>query len=134
MIKIKYNIGSKSHTKDFSSYEELGRWIVKMHGLIEIIDLDTNLNHINPIVIELRNIDLTGISILDQIYKVKEEEMEFMIAIELAEKENAIEEFFDDIQSKLGLLEKLFGIKADEVMERYPKHLEKIKNRPRKVV
>ena len=79
----------------------------------------------------LKNIDLTGISIIEQINKVKEEETEFMIAIELGNKENAIEEFFDDMQVKLGLLEKVFGIKADKVMGKYDKHLEKIKFRPR---
>lgn len=80
----------------------------------------------------LRNIDLTGISILEQIDKVKEEEKEFMIAIETGDKENAIEELFDDVQSKLGLLEKRFGIKADEVMRAYDKHILKIQDRPRK--
>ena len=82
--------------------------------------------------IKLQNINLTAISVIEQINKVKEEEMEFMVAIELENKENAIEEFFDTIQSKLGLLEKVFGIKADEVTEQYPKHLEKLKNRPRR--
>lgn len=84
-----------------------------------------------PIGIELKNIDLSGISVLEQLMKVKEEEMEFMVAIESADKENAIEELFDTIQSKLGLLDKIFGITTQEVMDQYPKHLEKIKLRPR---
>lgn len=82
--------------------------------------------------IELKNIDLTGISTLEQIDKVKEEDTEFMVAIELADKPNAIEEFFDKIQSSLGALEKVFEITAEEVMKEYPKHLEKLKNRPRR--
>lgn len=79
----------------------------------------------------LKNIDLTGISIMEQLNKVKEEDKEFMIAIELQDKENAIEELFDKVQSSLGLLEKVFGISADDVMKEYPKHLEKLKSRPR---
>lgn len=81
--------------------------------------------------IKLKNIDLTGINVIEQLNKVKEEEMEFMVAIESADLESAIDEFYDTIQSKLGLLEKIFGITAKEVMEQYPKHLEKLKNRPR---
>lgn len=79
----------------------------------------------------LKNIDLTGVSVLEQLLKVKEEEKEFMIAIESADKRNSIEEFYDNIQSKLGLLEKIFGITAEEVMKEYPEHIEKIKLRPR---
>lgn len=79
----------------------------------------------------LKNIDLTGVSVLEQLLKVKEEEKEFIIAIESADKRNSIEEFYDTIQSKLGLLEKIFEITAEEVMKEYPKHLEKIKSRPR---
>lgn len=85
-----------------------------------------------PKGIILKNIDLTGITVLEQLQKVKEEEAEFMVAIELADEENAIEELFDNMQVKLGLIEKIFKIKAEEVMARYPKHLEKLKNRPRK--
>lgn len=82
--------------------------------------------------IQLKNIDLTGVRTLEQINKVLEEEIEFMVAIELADRENAIEEFWDTVQVKLGLMDKVFGIKADEVMKGYDKHLEKIKDRPRK--
>jgi phosphoribosyl-ATP pyrophosphohydrolase len=90
------------------------------------------MKEITKSTIELKNIDLSGISVLVQLDKVKEEEKEFMVAIELADKENAIEEFWDNMQSKLGLLDKIFGVKAYEVMDEYKKHLEKIKNRPRK--
>ena len=61
-------------------------------------------------MIELKNIDLSKVSIYEQISKVAEEENEFMEA--------------------LGLVQKL-GIDANEVMKYYPKHLEKTKNRPR---
>jgi hypothetical protein len=42
-----------------------------------------------------------------------------------------IEEFYDTIQAKLGLLE-MFGIPAKEVMEQYPKHLKKLEKRGNK--
>lgn len=87
---------------------------------------------LNKVGIHLVNIDLTGIKTMQQLDKVKEEEKEFMVAIELADRENAIEEFWDNVQAKLGLMHKVFGIAADEVMEGYDKHLEKIKHRPRK--
>ena len=51
---------------------------------------------------------------------------------ELKNRENLKEEFFDVMQSMLGLMHKE-GITAEEVMEGYSKHLEKIKNRPREV-
>lgn len=90
------------------------------------------MNNNEPVEgIKLVNINLTGITVMKQLQKVVEEEKEFMVAIEMADQENAIEEFWDNVQAKLGLLEKLFGITADKVMEKYPKHLEKIKNRPR---
>ena len=88
-------------------------------------------------MIELKNIDLSKVCIYKQISKVAEEENEFMEAFQTyadfknsTNKKHLIEEFYDRMQSALGLLQKL-GIDADEVMECYPKHLEKIKNRPR---
>ena len=58
--------------------------------------------------IELRNIDLSKVPRQEQVEKV-------------------VEEFFDVMQSMLGLMHKE-GITALEVMEGYSKHLEKIKN------
>lgn len=89
------------------------------------------MEHKCSLGIKLVNIDLTGVTILEELLKVREEEKEFTAAIELADQENAIEEFWDNVQSKLGLLEKIFGITADDVMKGYGKHLEKIKDRPR---
>jgi ribosome-interacting GTPase 1 len=88
----------------------------------------------NNMKIELRNIDLSEVNTLEQIAKVVEEEKEFIKAIIALDKENAIEEFYDNIQAKIGLLEKIFKISANEISEQYYKHLEKIKNRPRKEV
>ena len=55
-----------------------------------------------------------------------------MDAVRYEEEEHAIEEFWDKVQSSLGLLYKMRGITAEEVMSGYKYHLEKIKNRPRK--
>lgn len=82
--------------------------------------------------IKLKNIDLELISNEEQWDKCAEEESEFYQAV-IGEKdeEHAIEEFWDVVQSKLGALQKSMGISAEQVMDRYSKHLEKIKNRPR---
>lgn len=103
--------------------------LLEVRGAIQLCD--DCISELSFKGIKLTNINLTGITVLEQIDKVREEEKEFAVAIELADKENAIEEFFDCIQSKLGLLEKVFSMSADEAMKEYPKHLEKIKNRPR---
>jgi NTP pyrophosphatase (non-canonical NTP hydrolase) len=92
----------------------------------------------------LKNINLTGISKIEQMRKTKEElkelvdaliEDEFYSSVDDKDKkelkDHIKEEFWDLVQSHLGLLEK-HGIKAKEVMKAYPKHLEKLKSRPRK--
>lgn len=89
----------------------------------------------------LKNIDLTNVSLLEEVKKVKEEDREFLEAVieiydsnsleDLKNKQDhAIEELWDKMQSSLGLLEKA-GISAEMVMSKYYKHEEKIKNRPR---
>lgn len=80
--------------------------------------------------IKLQNIDLSKVTLIEQMAKVHEEDKEFVEAIIKTDADNAIEEFWDLIQARLGLLQK-FGITAQKVMEQYPKHLEKLKNRPR---
>lgn len=83
-------------------------------------------------MVELKNIDLSKVTDLEQYKKCVEEEIEFLEAVtEEKNKEHAIEEFWDVVQSKLGLLQKTMNISASEVMKGYNKHLEKIKNRPR---
>lgn len=99
--------------------------------------------------IKLNNINLIGISKEDQHKKILEELDELAEAIldntiivqsltgpvprylNTKDKFHAIEEFWDVVQATLGFMHK-FGISADEIMAAYPKHLEKIKNRPRK--
>lgn len=86
-------------------------------------------------MINLKNIDISKVNLKAQLKKCLEEETEFYEAYNEAltkesEREHLIEEFYDCMQSKLGLLYKL-GISAYDVMEYYPKHLEKLKHRPR---
>jgi hypothetical protein len=91
--------------------------------------------------IELKDIDLTGISASTELSKMNEENREFEEAVfeslcntSYENDKHAIEEFWDKVQSSLSYLTVTLGIKADEVMEHYQFHLEKIKNRPRKKV
>lgn len=86
-------------------------------------------------MIVFKNIDLSKVSIEKQYIKAAEEQNEYREALNgfikgTDTKEHVIEEFLDWVQAELGILHKR-GITADEVMAEYPKHLEKIKNRPR---
>ena len=81
-------------------------------------------------MIELKNINLEGITITEQIRKIEEENDEFRTAVIKGDVDNAVEEFFDLMQASLGALQKM-GLRADYVMKQYPKHLEKLKFRPR---
>lgn len=80
--------------------------------------------------IELKNINLEGITQQEQIQKVYEETDEFVQAIIKGDVTNTIEEYFDVLQSGLGALQKM-GLSAEYIMSQYGKHLEKIKLRPR---
>lgn len=82
-------------------------------------------------MIELKNIDLSKVPKEEQVEKVIEEFQEFWTAYNNKDKENLKEEFFDVMQSMLGLMHKA-GITAEEVMQGYSKHIVKIKNRPRR--
>lgn len=132
MIKVKYNIGSKPHSKEFNTESEFVEWIIDnlKHKIFEISGAAEK-------GIVLKNIDLNDITIIQEVNKYDEETKEFNEAFyeytvheTIENKEHLIEEYFDVLQSMLGLLDKL-GITAQEVMQEYPKHLEKIKNRPR---
>ncbi|NFN93637.1 hypothetical protein FDB28_05930 [Clostridium botulinum] len=95
--------------------------------------------------IQLKNIDLTKINIVEQMKKSDEEKKEFEDAVLLYttkksnnediqeienERKHVIEEFWDTVQSNLGVLDKI-GINAQEVMQGYSKHLVKLEDRPR---
>lgn len=92
----------------------------------------------NDKLINLVDLNLQGITPSDELLKVQEENKEFEMAVleclcnPIEEnKFHAIEEFWDKVQSSLSYLQITLDIKADEVMEQYHLHLEKIKNRPR---
>ncbi|NFI06018.1 hypothetical protein FC959_16935 [Clostridium botulinum] len=89
------------------------------------------------ISITLKNINLTGISISDEMVKVAEEDSELDKALleyccnnTKDTKDHVIEEYWDTAQARLGLLQKC-GINAQEVMQGYSKHLVKLEDRPR---
>ena len=89
--------------------------------------------------IVLKNIDLSKTSSKEQLDKYYEELNEFRVAlIDLHNinakgnvKQHVIEEYFDVLQTGLGLLQKE-GITAEEVMAEYPKHLKKMEERGNK--
>ncbi|NFI05954.1 hypothetical protein FC959_16600 [Clostridium botulinum] len=95
--------------------------------------------------IKLINIDLSKVTIVEQMSKADEEKKELEDAILLYttkksnnedkqeienERKHVIEEFWDTVQSNLGVLDKI-GINAQEVMQGYPAHLVKLEDRPR---
>ncbi|NFL87496.1 hypothetical protein FDB24_14840 [Clostridium botulinum] len=95
--------------------------------------------------IQLINIDLSKVTIVEQMSKADEEKKELEDAVLLYttkksnnedmkeienERNHVIEEFWDTVQANLGILDKI-GINAQEVMEGYPEHLVKLKDRPR---
>lgn len=80
--------------------------------------------------ISLKNLDLKQITWAEQFDKIAEEDEEFEESIFYGTSSDKIEEFWDTVQSRLGLLQ-MDGINSNEVMNGYYKHLEKIKNRPR---
>jgi NTP pyrophosphatase (non-canonical NTP hydrolase) len=95
------------------------------------------LDETKGLSIQLKNIDLSNVSDLQQCIKINEEQDEFSKAfsdyIRNKSKENkshVIEEFWDVVQVLLGLMDKN-GISSIDTMKEYHKHLEKIKNRPR---
>lgn len=83
-------------------------------------------------MIELKNIPLDGVTLWQQHAKENEEEREFFIATRQGTDEELIEEFWDTVQVKLGLMYIARGITAEQVMSQYPKHLTKIQDRPRR--
>jgi hypothetical protein len=138
MVEIKGIVRIGQNTKNKDDY-----WVYDDNGFIcgslgcEREKLEKLIDKINN-SIALKNIDLTGISELEQLYKVKEENVEFDEALinylenrSVKNRLHVIEEFWDKVQSSLGMLDK-YEISADEVMKLYHLHLEKIKERPRK--
>lgn len=96
-------------------------------SIAEIINNELKVDRDKRKGIELKNIDLSNITMGEQWDKVAEEDEEFRKSNRTL---NIIEEFWDTVQARLGILQKV-GIYADEVMKHYPEHLKKLENRPR---
>ena len=111
-------------------------------------DCDSKYNNISTIMdtvetlknsIELRNIDLTGLTLIDEINKAEEERKELYEAIveygyypTTESKKHLLEESCDNIQVMLSIL-KTVGIDIQEIVSYWnTEHLRKIKLRPRK--
>ena len=111
-------------------------------------DCDSKFNNISTLMdtvetiknsIELRNINLTGLTLIDEINKAEEERKELSDAIleygyypTTESKKHLLEESCDNIQVILSEL-KTIGIDIQEIVEYWnTEHLRKIKLRPRK--
>lgn len=70
-------------------------------------------------------------TIYAQLLKVIEEDNEFRQAIIKKDTKNAIEEYWDSNQSKLGALD-LIGVPVSEVFKGYEDHMKKLKSRGHK--
>jgi hypothetical protein len=85
--------------------------------------------------IQLKNIDLSGISIDEEVAKLHEELKEFMSVIDNKDLDSsfnhAAEELFDILQVGLGLIQLKYKKDAEDVMRLYQYHLIKLGNRPR---
>ncbi|MDY4949012.1 MAG: hypothetical protein SO128_06540 [Clostridium cadaveris] len=96
-------------------------------NVAEIINNELKVYKLKHNGIELKNIDLSNISMTEQWDKVAEEDIEFEESDDIFEM---ISEFWDTVQARLGILQKL-GVDAKIVMKYYPEHLKKLENRPR---
>ena len=111
-------------------------------------DCDSKFNNISTLMdaietlknsIELRNIDLTGLTLIDEMNKAEEERKELYEAIveygyypTTESRNNVKEEACDNIQVILSEL-KTVGIDIQEIVEYWnTEHLRKIQLRPRK--
>lgn len=77
---------------------------------------------------KLYKLDLTGVSVQEQLEKIEEEEVEFLQAISDMDVDNIIEELWDSLQSKIGLCNML-GIGLGAIARGYDKHVEKLRKR-----
>lgn len=100
-------------------------------NIAEIINNELKVDRDKRKGIELKNIDLSGISIEKQMCKVIEEDTEFLRALNSKNKKGIVEEIWDTFQVRIGLAYIKCGVTAKEIMEGYPIHLEKLPYRPR---
>lgn len=100
-------------------------------NVAEIINNELKVDRDKRKGIELKNIDLSGISIEEQTSKVIEEDIEFLRALNSNSKKEVVEEIWDTFQVRMGLAYIKCGVTAKEITEGYPIHLEKLPYRPR---
>lgn len=99
-------------------------------NVAEIINNELRVDRDKRKGIELKNIDLSEVTIEEQIVKIIEEDIEFLKALNNNHSE-VIEELLDTFQARIGLAYLKCGITAKDIMEGYPMHLEKLPYRPR---
>lgn len=99
-------------------------------NIAEIINNELKVDRLKRKGIELQNINLKGITYDEQILKIAEEDKEFYNAISSGTYEDIVEEIWDTFQARMGLAY-MEGVKAEDIMQGYAKHLKKIENRPR---
>ena len=100
-------------------------------NVAEIINNELRVDRDKRKGIELKNIDLSGVSIEEQTSKVIEEDIEFLRALNSNSKKEVVEEIWDTFQVRMGLAYMKCEVTAKEIMEGYPIHLEKLPYRPR---
>lgn len=101
-------------------------------NVAEIINNELRVDRDKRKGIELKNIDLSEVTIEEQIAKIIEEDIEFLKALNNNNNHSeVIEELLDTFQARIGLAYLKCGITAKDIMEGYPMHLEKLPYRPR---
>jgi len=145
LILKEWYIGHKNYIDDIEICSDFtGEQIVKeisyvLEGGQYGLGIDYCILGLKAKGIELKNIDLTGISLPEELYKRDEEYKEFADALftylwdtnEIT-KEHLKEEACDVIQVVLSVLN-ILDIEVEEITEYWnTKHLEKLKDRPRK--
>ena len=85
-------------------------------------------------MMKMNNIELRPLkfkeqpTLIQQIRKVEDEDIEFQRAVIKGDIDNALEEFFDKIESSLNAL-RLMGIPIEVIAEAQQKHYKKLQNR-----
>ena len=152
MISKNSNIGYRTFCGSCINYkiedseEPCCSCIHEVNGYIGFVEFKRKINNIElkqiptglPLKngIELKNINLNGLTLEDEIKKFEEEYKEFMNVITGKDNDtsffHAVEEMFDMVQAALGVIFLKYKKKASAVMRLYQYHELKIMNRPRK--
>lgn len=82
-------------------------------------------HYLKPLDLKKSGIDVT---LFDELRKCTEENAEFTQAIIKCDYDNAIEEFWDSVQTKINVMD-MAGIKLEDVYKGLDKHKEKMESR-----